>query len=153
MPHGICSHISSLSLIKYLKHRISCTSVHTKDTHFTQQVGDVNKHFRLHRIKCVLWCVFVCVCLCLCVCSNEWTLKYCARTEAEGDIWYEDRGSSRRMNETAQWEAAKFVLVIEWWTERQWDRWDKRNALEKLKIHIKFQFEAVKGISNLGSTT
>jgi hypothetical protein len=32
-----------------------------------------------------------------------------------------------------------------WWTERQWDRWDKRNALGKLKIHIKFLFESVKG--------
>jgi hypothetical protein len=37
-----------------------------------------------------------------------------------------------------------------WGTERQWDRWDKKNALEKLKIHKKFQFEAVKGRGNLG---
>jgi hypothetical protein len=37
-----------------------------------------------------------------------------------------------------------------WRTERQWDRWDKSNALEKLKIHTKFQLEAVKGKGNLG---
>jgi len=27
------------------------------------------------------------------------------------------------------------------WTERQWDRRDERNELEKLKIHTKFQLE------------
>jgi len=34
-------------------------------------------------------------------------------------------------------------------TERQWDRWDKRKALENLEIHIKFQFETLKGRSTL----
>jgi len=31
-----------------------------------------------------------------------------------------------------------------------WGSWDKGNALEKLKINTKLQFEAVKGKGNLG---
>jgi hypothetical protein len=31
------------------------------------------------------------------------------------------------------------------WTERQWDRWDKRSELEKLKKHSKFQLETLIG--------
>ena len=34
-------------------------------------------------------------------------------------------------------------------TERQWDRWNKSNALQKLKINIHFQFQAVKGKGKL----
>jgi len=37
-----------------------------------------------------------------------------------------------------------------WWNEREWDRLDKRNAPEKLKIHTKSQFETVKGRGTLG---
>jgi hypothetical protein len=35
-------------------------------------------------------------------------------------------------------------------TEIVWDRWDKRNALEKLKIRTIFQFETLKGRRTLG---
>jgi hypothetical protein len=35
-------------------------------------------------------------------------------------------------------------------TERQWDRWDERKALEKLKLHTSFQFETLKGRNTLG---
>ena len=37
-----------------------------------------------------------------------------------------------------------------WLTERQWDRWEKRNELEKLEIRTKFQLETMKGKSSLG---
>jgi len=36
------------------------------------------------------------------------------------------------------------------WTEREWDRWDKRNALGKLKMNTKFQLETLKVTGILG---
>jgi hypothetical protein len=53
ISQSICSLISSLHSINYLKHRISYTSVNINDTDFTQQFGVVNKQFRLNRIKFV----------------------------------------------------------------------------------------------------
>jgi hypothetical protein len=35
-------------------------------------------------------------------------------------------------------------------TEKLWDRWGKRNKLEKLKIHTKFQLESLRGRDTLG---
>jgi len=35
-------------------------------------------------------------------------------------------------------------------TERQWDRWDKSNELENLKIHTIFQLQTVTGTGTLG---
>jgi hypothetical protein len=37
-----------------------------------------------------------------------------------------------------------------WWAKTQWGRWDRRNALEKLKIHTKLQLETQKGRGILG---
>jgi hypothetical protein len=42
-------------------HCISYTVIHTNETEFTQQVDVMNRYFRLHRMKCVRWCVFVLV--------------------------------------------------------------------------------------------
>jgi len=36
------------------------------------------------------------------------------------------------------------------WTERQWDTWDERNVLKKLKINTKFQLETLSGRCTLG---
>jgi len=46
--------------------------------------------------------VFDGVCLCSCLCSIDLKRKYCARTEAEGHIWYEDRTSGGRKNKITQ---------------------------------------------------
>ena len=95
----------------------------------------------------------LCLCLCLCLCYNDKTWKYCIRTEAEGDILGDERGSSKGMNKIAQWGDTWFVLVTEWWwvvNWKQWESWDKRNALEKLEIHKKFQFETLRGRRILG---
>jgi hypothetical protein len=35
-------------------------------------------------------------------------------------------------------------------TERIWDRWGKRNALENFQTHTKSQFESLKGRRTLG---
>jgi len=35
-------------------------------------------------------------------------------------------------------------------TDRQWDRWDKRKELEKLKIHTQMQLETLSGEFILG---
>ena len=37
-----------------------------------------------------------------------------------------------------------------WWAERDWDRWDRRNVLVKLKIHTKFHLETMGGKDTLG---
>ena len=58
-PTGISSYIASFYPINYLQHCIPYTAVHTNDTDLTQQVGDMNKLYRLQRIECVRWCVFV----------------------------------------------------------------------------------------------
>jgi hypothetical protein len=42
------------------------------------------------------------------------------------------------------------LSAVGWRTETQWNRLDKRNALEKLKIHTNYLFEAVKVKGNLG---
>ena len=57
------------------------------------------------------------------------------------------------MNKIAQREADDTywsVNAVGRLTERQWDSWDKRNELEKLKLHTTFQFETLKGRSTLG---
>jgi hypothetical protein len=39
-----------------------------------------------------------------------------------------------------------------WWrTKIHWDRWDKRNAMEKLKIHTNFHLETMKRRCSLGN--
>jgi len=81
------------------------------------------------------------VCLCLC---SDWTRKYCARTEAEGNIWSEDRGSSRRMDKIAQWGAAWFVLVSEWWWVGNW----KTTGQEKRTGEIKNTQKSLVGNSD-----
>ena len=58
-PQDIREDVTSFYLITYLQHCIPYTAVHTNDTDFTQQVGDMNKQYRLQRIECVRWCVFV----------------------------------------------------------------------------------------------
>jgi len=45
--------------------------------------------------------VLECVCSCV-VFHRIKHLKYCARSGAEGDVWSEDRRSSRGMNKIAQ---------------------------------------------------
>jgi hypothetical protein len=37
-----------------------------------------------------------------------------------------------------------------WLTERQWDRWDKGNAIEKLGININFHLQTLKSRGSLG---
>jgi hypothetical protein len=59
LPQVLCVYSTSFLHIKYLKPSISFTVFQTNDTDFTHQVGVLNKHFRLHRNKCVRWCVFV----------------------------------------------------------------------------------------------
>ena len=49
----------------------------------------MNKQYRLHRI------VFYGVCF-ICV-PHEYKHNYCARTGDKGDIWSEEKGSSRGM--------------------------------------------------------
>jgi len=98
--------------------------------------------------------------LCLCwmvsvfVFHRNKHFKYCYRPGAEGDIWSEDRGSSRWWTKL---HSGKLHDLYWWvnnggeWTERQWDRWDKRNKLEKLKINKKFQLETLRVKGTLGN--
>ena len=81
--------------------------------------------------------LFSIVCVCVCVPQNQ-TRKYCATPRAEGDISSEDRGSSRGWIKLY----SGVLHVLYWWvnvggewTERQWDRWVKRNELQKLRKH------------------
>jgi hypothetical protein len=90
MPHGIRAHSKAFYLINYLKHCISYTAVQTNEADFIGKFGVANKEFRLQRIKCVGWFVFVFL--------RTKHLNYCGRPGAEGDICFEDRGSSRGMN-------------------------------------------------------
>ena len=59
MPQGIRKYVTSFYPINYLQHYIPYTVGHTNDTDFIQQVGDMNKEYRLQRIECVRWCMFV----------------------------------------------------------------------------------------------
>jgi hypothetical protein len=138
---------TGLYIINYLKHCVSYTVFQTNDTDFTQQVGVVNKQFRLQRIVCVGWWEFVFVFY------RTKHLKHCVRPGAEGDIWSEVRGSSRWWTKLYSGELHdlyRWLNVGGEWTERQWDRWDKRNVLEKLKIHTKIQLENLRGTAILG---
>ena len=123
--------MTSFYLINYLKHCISYTAVHTNGTNFTQKIGVVNKHYLLHRTKCVR-------------CQ---TRKYCARTEAEGDILCDERGSSKGMNKIAQWGAAWFVMVIEWWWVVNWKtvgQMGQEKCTGEIKIHTTFYLDSPK---------
>jgi hypothetical protein len=59
MPQGICLYITSFSLINYVQHYMLYTNVHTNNIELTELVGFVNKHFRLHRMKCPMESVCV----------------------------------------------------------------------------------------------
>jgi hypothetical protein len=107
----------------------------------------VNKHFRLHRIKRVQCCVFVLVLHRTkhgnIVLEHGQKEIFGLKTKAVAGGW-----TKLHTGELHEWYW--LVNAGGWWTDNQWDRWDKRNALEKLQIHTKFQLEALREISNFG---
>jgi len=124
----------------YLQHCISCTAVQ-KITQITQLVGNVNKDYRLQKV------VFDNVCLCWCfVLGQRLRETFGLTSERVAGGW--TKLHSEELHVLYCW-----VNVGGRWTERQWDRWDKRNGLEKLKVHTTFHFENLRGrgtMENLG---
>ena len=97
MSQGLCASIRGF----YLINCVSCTAVQTNDTDCTQQGEFVKKQFRLQRIVCVRWCVFVFVFV-----FQQEARKYCDRSGTDGVICFEMIGSSSGMNKPAEWGTA-----------------------------------------------
>ena len=120
--YGLCrsAHVHTVQV--YVLWTISCTAVHTNNTHFTQQDVFVGKTVSGTQI-CVRWGVFV------------FQQKCCAGAGAGGDIYFEERGSSGGWTELHGEELRDLYWALN--VGGRWDGWDKRNWIYTQNFSLK----------------